>query len=229
MKHLVDYEYVHGSSYVADWSIDGVHETSSFYRRYGKRALDIVLVLLTAVPVLLTVLVFALIIALDGKNPFYTQERVGKDGVVYRIWKLRSMVHNADSMLKSYLAGNPEAAEEWNQTQKLKHDPRITRTGSLIRKTSIDELPQLWNVLNGTMSLVGPRPMMVQQQSIYHGKAYYKLRPGITGPWQVSDRHNSAFSSRVEHDEAYYRSLSLKTDVVLILKTFKVVMKCTGV
>ena len=168
-------------------ALDGAR-TSSVYRGVAKRALDIMLVLLATLPALMIALPFVLLVALDGRSPFYRQRRVGRNGAVFNMWKLRSMVPNADQMLEGYLAANPAARSEWDLTQKLRHDPRITKVGHLIRKTSIDELPQLWNVLKGDMSIVGPRPMMVDQQKIYPGTAYYALRPGITGfviPTQV--------------------------------------------
>ena len=165
-----------------------------FYRASGKRWGDIVLALMLA-PVAVPLIAFAaLLIAMDGHNPFYSQKRLGKDGKVFRMWKLRTMVHKADALLETYLAENADARQEWDRTQKLKRDPRITRIGKLLRKTSFDELPQLWNVFNGTMSLVGPRPMMLSQRDVYHGTSYYNLRPGITGLWQISDRNEFELS-----------------------------------
>jgi lipopolysaccharide/colanic/teichoic acid biosynthesis glycosyltransferase len=144
------------------------------------------------------------------------------------MWKLRSMVAGADAALESYLASDPVARAEWDSTQKLKSDPRITRFGRVLRKSSLDELPQLWNVLLGDMSLVGPRPMMPSQQEIYPGQAYYRLRPGITGPWQVSRRNESTFADRARFDEHYEETLSFKTDVGLLIGTVRVVMRATG-
>ncbi|MFN6978425.1 MAG: sugar transferase, partial [Gemmobacter sp.] len=117
---------------------------------------------------------------------------------------------------------------EWDRTQKLRHDPRITPLGHLLRRSSLDELPQLWNVLTGDMSLIGPRPMMVDQKPLYPGRAYYALRPGISGPWQVSDRNATAFADRAGYDERYFRDLSLGTDLRLILATFGAVARGTG-
>jgi len=142
--------------------------------------------------------------------------------------KLRTMVPNAEKQLESYLARNAEARLEWNSTQKLKSDPRITRLGKFLRKTSLDELPQLWNVLIGDMSLVGPRPMMPSQRPLYHGLAYYNLRPGITGIWQVSERNESAFSKRAEFDTEYDEILSFRKDLGLLWSTVRVVLKGTG-
>ena len=138
------------------------------------------------------------------------------------------MVHNADKMLEQYLARNPSARAEWDSTQKLKKDPRITFFGQFLRKSSMDELPQLLNVFQGTMSLVGPRPMMVSQQPLYPGQSYYQMRPGITGFWQVSDRNNCEFSDRSHYDDRYYREMSFKTDIGLLVQTVGVVVKATG-
>lgn len=198
------------------------------YRNFGKRALDVAAVVLTGVVVVPLVLLLALAVALDGSSPFYWSDRVGRGGRTFRMLKLRTMVPNADRMLEQYLDRNPEARLEWNSTQKLKADPRITRMGRFLRKTSLDELPQLWNVLTGDMSLVGPRPMMPSQRSLYSGIAYYALRPGITGPWQVSDRNEVEFSKRAEFDRAYEESVSLLTDFKLLLATTRVVIRGTG-
>jgi exopolysaccharide production protein ExoY len=200
----------------------------STYRNGLKRAVDVVLVLLSA-PILLVVLaVLAALVALDGGNPFYSQLRVGKDGRRYRMWKLRTMVCDADAKLEGYLEANPEARQEWDTDQKLKDDPRVTRIGALLRRSSLDELPQFLNVLLGDMSLVGPRPMMVSQQQMYPGSAYYRVRPGITGSWQVTDRNRSSFADRARFDTDYERSLSLVTDLRLLFATVRVVLRGTG-
>ncbi len=193
-----------------------------------KRVFDIVVVLLAAPIVLPMIGLLALIIALDGHSPFYWQDRVGRRGEVYRIWKLRTMVANADAMLSDYLARNPEAAAEWTLTQKLKRDPRITSFGHALRKSSFDELPQLWNVLIGDMSLVGPRPMMPEQRDMYPGRAYYTQRPGITGTWQVSKRNDSTFADRARFDTEYVANMSFANDIKLLIATVRVVLKGTG-
>ncbi|MBV2359615.1 sugar transferase [Thalassococcus sp. CAU 1522] len=202
--------------------------TSGLYREFLKRALDIVLVLLAALPVLIVVCVVAILVARDGRSPFYIQKRVGRGGRSFDMFKLRSMVQDADRLLEAHLAADPEARAEWNRTQKLRRDPRITAIGRFIRKSSIDELPQLWNVLRGDMSLVGPRPMMLDQQDIYPGTAYYALRPGVTGFWQVSVRNESSFAERANFDTAYLRELSFKTDLKVLFKTVQVVLRGTG-
>ena len=172
------------------------HTAKGFYRRFVKRAIDCMLVLLAAPVIVPLIAIAALLIARDGGSPFYVQSRVGQNGRIFRMWKLRSMVPNADEILEKYLSENPEARAEWDSTQKLKTDPRITPIGKFIRKTSLDELPQLWNVLKGDMSLVGPRPVVEAELSRYGAAAehYLVARPGITGLWQVSGRSSASKS-----------------------------------
>jgi lipopolysaccharide/colanic/teichoic acid biosynthesis glycosyltransferase len=198
------------------------------YRARGKRTLDILFVLMMAGPVLLVTAVLSLLVMTDGKSPFYSQSRVGLNGRVFRMWKLRSMVPNADKVLNEYLDHNPAAKAEWDRDQKLKNDPRITKVGRFIRATSLDELPQLLNVLTGDMSLVGPRPIMCSQRAIYPGTEYYAMRPGITGYWQISERNETSFRQRASYDADYFADLSFKTDLAIVVKTFGVVVKATG-
>lgn len=193
-----------------------------------KRVLDIAIVLLAAPTVLLAVGVLCLLIMCDGKSPFFVQQRVGRHGRIFRMIKLRSMVVDAEARLQSYLEANPARRVEWEVNQKLRHDPRITRIGRIIRKASLDELPQLWNVLVGDMSIVGPRPMMPSQKALYPGVAYYAMRPGITGFWQISVRNESSFAERAQFDARYFRDLSFATDLRVILRTFGVVLRGTG-
>lgn len=200
----------------------------SFYSRVLKRFLDCCFVLAAAPIVLPVVVILAFFVALDGGNPFYAQIRIGRNGRIFRMWKLRTMVVDADKRLQSYLAENPEALAQWNSTQKLKNDPRITPVGKLLRKTSLDEFPQFLNVLNGSMSLVGPRPMMVGQRHMYQGSSYYSLRPGITGLWQISERNESEFAARVRYDDDYRKKLSFRTDSKILLSTVAVMCRATG-
>lgn len=198
------------------------------YRDVGKRLFDFAVAAITAFVWLPLVAVLALLVALDGHSPFYTQRRVGRDGRVFRMIKLRSMVANAEEALERYLAENPEAKAEWDATQKLKKDPRITRFGQILRASSADELPQLLNVLRGDMSLVGPRPFMESQKRLYPGLGYYRVRPGITGLWQVSERNDSAFAYRAVLDDEYERTLSFRTDMSILRRTVRAVLACTG-
>lgn len=199
------------------------------YARFGKRVLDILLVLLSAPVIAPVILLLALLVRSDGGPAFYGQKRVGRDGKLFTLWKLRSMAVDADAALEGYLNANPDARAEWDRTQKLRHDPRITRHGSTLRRSSLDELPQLWNVLRGDMSIVGPRPFMPEQTEMYPGSAYYTMRPGLTCFWQTGDRNDSSFAARAIDDARYAREMSLGTDVSLIRKTVGVVMRQTGV
>ncbi|PWR04402.1 sugar transferase [Meridianimarinicoccus roseus] len=199
------------------------------YRDVFKRAFDILFVVFSAILVLPVVLILAILVMMDGGSPFYIQSRVGRDGKLFSMLKLRSMVRDADRKLADYLASNPEAAREWETTQKLRRDPRVTFVGSVIRRTSLDELPQFWNVLVGDMSVVGPRPMMPSQRELYPGQAYYALRPGVTGLWQVGDRNNTSFASRAKYDAEYYRIVGFFSDMAIVLKTVRVMLRGTGV
>lgn len=214
---------------VAPYSVAGLATGGDgFYRNFFKRAIDVTLVSLAMIVVFPVLLILCAFIARDGHSPLYRSPRVGRGGRVFYMLKLRTMVPNADARLIEYLRENPAAADEWHRMQKLRNDPRITRIGALLRKTSIDELPQLWNVLAGDMSLVGPRPMMPDQRDIYPGHLYYAMRPGLTGPWQVSDRNTCTFAKRADFDDSYARSISFATDLRLILRTFSVVVRGTG-
>ncbi len=206
--------------------LDG--RASKLYRDVCKRWVDVCLVVASAIIVVPLVLGLAAIVALDGANPFFRQKRLGRDGRVFTILKLRTMVPDAERALPDIIDGDPAAAREWRAHQKLRDDPRVTRIGAVLRRTSLDELPQLWNVLRGHMALVGPRPMMPDQSNLYNGTAYYGLRPGITGLWQVSGRNGNTFASRAEFDERYASDLSLWLDLKMLVRTLVVVARGTG-
>lgn len=201
------------------------------YEGLGKRLFDLVAVLL-AMPVLLPLIgILAALVRLDGGPAFFAQERIGRGGRRFRCYKLRTMHVDAEEQLARLCAENPEIAEEWEVHQKLQHDPRVTWIGRILRRTSLDELPQFFNVLLGSMSLVGPRPFTVEQEGIYRnamGMAYFRMRPGITGPWQVMGRSTTTFVARVRFDERYYVGMSLMNDLWLCMKTFGVVLRRTG-
>ena len=198
------------------------------YRRVLKRWVDFGFVLMAAPFIVPVMLVLIGVLKVTGHSPFFTQERVGKGGRIFKLWKLRTMVPDADAKLRAYLQTDDAARQEWDAFQKLSSDPRITEFGQFLRKSSLDELPQLWNVLVGDMSLVGPRPMMVDQQELYPGNAYYVLRPGLTGTWQISDRNLSTFAQRADFDAEYERTLSLFKDLKILLATVGVVLRATG-
>ena len=200
-----------------------------FYRDIGKRAFDISFVLFTAPFAIMLVAISAILLWIEGGSPFYRQKRLGESGSVFYILKMRTMIRNADEMLERHLAEDETLRREWDATQKLKNDPRITRVGSFLRKTSLDELPQLWNVLRGEMSIVGARPMMVDQLALYgNANHYFALKPGITGFWQVSERNESLFKLRVTLDAEYDRCLSLVQDLRVLYLTVGAVLKRTG-
>lgn len=193
-----------------------------------KRGFDILVTLAAAPVVLLVVGILALLVRADGGSAFYRQFRLGKDGRVFTLWKLRTMVPNAEQRLQEYLDENAAARVEWDRAQKLRDDPRITAIGRYLRKYSADELPQLLNVFVGDMSLVGPRPMCPEQRPQYPGSAYFAMRPGITGLWQVSERNGCSFAERAMYDARYAGIMSLRTDLRILLMTPLVVWRGTG-
>ncbi|MFT6674487.1 MAG: lipopolysaccharide/colanic/teichoic acid biosynthesis glycosyltransferase [Sulfitobacter sp.] len=216
-------------SYVWDAAIARKSAPFYMYRDFGKRLVDLLFVLLTLPFSLPLIGICALALWVEGGSPFYTQDRLGRKGAGFSILKLRTMVRNADAVLETYLASDPEMRREWDELQKLRNDPRVTRVGRFLRATSLDELPQLFNVLQGDMSIVGPRPMLPGQLAMYgNAKAYEALRPGITGLWQISLRNNNGFSYRNQIDATYERDLTLKLDLAVLFKTIGVVLRGTG-
>lgn len=175
--------------------------------------------------------IICLLVAFSSKGHiFYSQPRIGKHGKPIKVLKFRSMVMNADAVLQAHLAADPELMEEWLRDHKLKKDPRITAIGRLLRKLSLDELPQLWNVLAGDMSLVGPRPIVNSEIHKYGAsfQAYQLVAPGLTGLWQISGRNNTSYDLRVRIDNYYVRNWSLSLDVYILLRTVKTVLFSEG-
>ena len=166
----------------------------------------------------------------DNGPIFYTQTRIGKDGKLFTLYKYRSMVVGADEILETYLKENEEARKEYKKYKKLKNDPRITKIGKFLRKTSLDEFPQFINVLKGDMSLVGPRPYLPREKEEINGFFKYitSCKPGITGLWQTRGRSNTTFTDRLSMDMEYYYNHSLKQDIKLIYKTVRNVLKKEG-
>lgn len=196
-----------------------------------KRAFDIVLAVVAIVLLLPLFIGLALAVKLsDGGPAFFGQTRIGAHGRAFRIWKFRSMVPDAPARLREYLESNPHAAEEWKLYRKLKCDPRITPLGRILRKYSVDELPQLFNILMGDMSFVGPRPVDQSECALYGNSFahYLRCRPGLTGLWQVSGRSDTSFNRRVTFDRYYAMRWSLLLDFVLILKTVPVAISGRG-
>ena len=166
----------------------------------------------------------------DNGPIFYTQTRIGKDGKLFKMYKYRSMVVGAEDILETYLKENEEARKEYKEYKKLKNDPRITKIGNILRKTSLDEFPQFINVLKGDMSLVGPRPYLPREKEEINGFFKYitSCKPGITGLWQTRGRSNTTFTDRLTMDMEYYHNHSLKQDMKLIYKTVRNVVKKEG-
>jgi Undecaprenyl-phosphate galactose phosphotransferase WbaP len=197
----------------------------------GKRALDLTLAGCCAVLLFPVFLLICLGTRLSGPGQiFYGQRRIGRGKLPFTAWKFRSMVPDADAVLAKYLESDPEMAEQWRKDRKLRHDPRITPLGRFLRKTSLDELPQLWNIIRGDMSLVGPRPIVEGEVEKY-GEAfdlYTKVRPGVTGLWQVSGRNNTTYQERIEFDEYYVKNWSVWLDVYILGRTIKAVLLADG-
>lgn len=202
------------------------------FSQFAKRVIDICGVLVVCVCWGWLILLIALLVMLTtGRPVLFAQQRVGKGGRIFQCYKFRSMIADAEPFLESYLDSNPAAREEWNQYQKLSDDPRITRFGRFIRKYSLDELPQFWNVLKGDMSIVGPRPTMVGQLHLHgmHASSYMAMKPGITGLWQVSGRNATSYADRARLDTEYLHRWSLWLDFFILWKTVRVMAGGGGV
>ena len=205
---------------------------SLLIRKIFKRLIDILGGIVgTFVLIPLTIgIAIANLICKDNGPIFYSQYRMGKNGKLFKMYKYRSMVIGADEKLKKYLEENEEARKEYKKYKKLKHDPRVTKVGEFIRKTSLDEFPQFINVLKGDMSLVGPRPYLEREKEDMNG--YYKyittFKPGLTGLWQISGRSDVDFATRIDLDMQYYYNHSLKGDIKILFKTAMKLVKREG-
>jgi Undecaprenyl-phosphate galactose phosphotransferase WbaP len=199
--------------------------------RFIKRLVDLGLALFLGFLCLPLIGLIAALIKSSSPGPvFYSQERIGFQGHRFKAWKFRTMYTDANDMLKQLLASDPELREEWEANQKLKNDPRVTKIGRWLRKTSLDELPQLWNILVGEMSTVGPRPI-VEGEIERYGESYslYKrVVPGLTGLWQVSGRNNTTYGERVSLDSYYVWNWSPWMDIYILARTIKVVLFFKG-
>jgi Undecaprenyl-phosphate galactose phosphotransferase WbaP len=199
--------------------------------RLTKRSIDLLLVCLILPTVTLPLLLIGLLVRLESPGPiFYGHHRIGRDHRKFRIWKIRTMKTNADELLRNALAKDGKLREEWVRDRKLRNDPRITRIGRLLRRTSLDELPQLWNVLRGEMSLVGPRPIVEEEVATYgqNFSLYCRVAPGLTGLWQVSGRSAVSRRDRVRLDSYYVRNWSPWLDLHILARTASVVLTGEG-
>jgi len=216
-----------GDAY-SDDDVEGSPDGKGFS---AKRLFDVViasLALLFLAPLLIVVGV--LIRLQDGQKALYSQPRYGFKGETFQCFKLRSMVPNADAKLQAVIDSNPQARLEWELTRKLSNDPRITPLGKFIRATSIDELPQLLNIIRGDMSIVGPRPIPLYERSKYGEgfEQYCRVRPGLTGIWQTSGRSNVSYTERVEMDKTYVQTQTFLGDIWIIIKTVPAVLMSDG-
>jgi undecaprenyl-phosphate galactose phosphotransferase len=192
-----------------------------------KRIFDLVFTICGGLLILPIIAIVALLVAIDNKgNVIFAHRRIGKDGKEFPCYKFQSMVPNAQEILQDYLAKNPEARKEWEESFKLTNDPRVTKLGGFLRKTSLDELPQLWNVIRGDMSLVGPRPIVKKEIERYgeYFREYAMVLPGITGMWQASGRSDTTYEERVAMDTWYVRNWSIWLDIMYLAKTFTAVI-----
>ncbi len=196
-----------------------------------KRAFDIGMVLLFS-PILLSLgLIVALLVVLSSPGPiFFSHRRIRRGGAFFSMWKFRTMCQNSAEVLERHLALHPEDREEWLLNHKLKKDPRITGIGNILRRSSFDELPQVWNVLTGRMSLVGPRPIVAAEVEKYHSDfAYYiAVKPGVTGLWQSSGRSTLSYDERVALDRKYVENWSLWLDLKILVRTVRCVVNSNG-
>nr|WP_283804854.1 sugar transferase [Variibacter gotjawalensis] len=196
-----------------------------------KRAFDIVFAGSALILLSPMILMVALLVRMSDRGPiFFSHQRVGYQYRPFGCIKFRTMVVDSQAVLANYLANNPEAQREWEVSRKLTHDPRVTPLGNILRLTSLDELPQLWNILRGDMSIVGPRPVVQDELRKYgvNAQFYAETRPGLTGAWQVSGRSDTQYETRVALDRAYVETWSMRKDVVIILRTIPAVIFSRG-
>lgn len=231
--HAFDLPDLSGSATAATYWIRSRTRSPEQFFRYSviKRFLDVMLVIAMS-PILLPLVgVVAAIVWLSSPGPiFFSHRRIRRHGEFFTMWKFRTMHINSGELLEKYLSAHPKARAEWRKTHKLRHDPRVTRVGNFLRRTSLDELPQFWNVLNGTMSLVGPRPIVAAEVEKYGElfRDYCLVKPGITGLWQVSGRSELTYPQRVQLDSEYAHSWSLQGDFKIMLRTFSSVVNQDG-
>jgi exopolysaccharide production protein ExoY len=195
-----------------------------------KRVLDCIIAVLMLIVSLPFFLALALLVAMDGGPVIYRHKRIGRDGQLFDCYKFRTMIVGAHDLFDEFLMFHPSVVAEWQETQKLNLDPRITSTGRFLRRTSLDEMPQLLNVIRGEMSLVGPRPVTKPELQRYgtHASAYLTVRPGLTGLWQISGRNRLSYAERVALDMRYIRTRSIWSDFVILLRTIVVLLRGDG-
>lgn len=225
---LTSPQLVHSSSSFATDSTEFDHPPSLSLA--AKRVIDVVGAIVLAAVLLPLILPIIVAMGISGEGILYRHRRVGQNGRIFKCYKFRTMVPNADKVLQDFLDRDSALKAEWLQDHKLRDDPRITFVGRFLRRTSLDELPQVWNVLKGEMSLVGPRPV-VKEELLRYGRnvsAYLSVKPGITGLWQVSGRNDMDYRRRVAIDVYYVRNRTVLLDFYILLKTTGVVLSGSG-
>jgi exopolysaccharide production protein ExoY len=216
----------------AELGLDQADVSLNRLDRACKRLFDLASVVVILALFFWAIIGVAIAVRLTTGSPvIYGHRRIGRDGREFKCYKFRSMVPNADEVLAQLLASDPAAREEWQRDFKLKNDPRVTGVGRFIRKTSFDEFPQLWNVLKGEMSIVGPRPVVRKELDTYYGfgrSHYESVKPGLTGLWQVSGRNDMAYDERVNLDCQYVETWGLWSDFVIVMRTVGVMFGRRG-
>jgi lipopolysaccharide/colanic/teichoic acid biosynthesis glycosyltransferase len=210
----------------------GAAKPSGLFRyRYVKRVVDLLVILFSLPVLLLAILIVAAVVKATSPGPiFFSHRRICRDGAFFSMWKFRTMCLNSSDVLEKYLAKHPKARAEWNKTHKLRTDPRVTPVGHFLRRYSLDELPQAWNVIMGQMSIVGPRPIVAAEVEKYGEffEFYSCVKPGVTGLWQVSGRSKLSYDARVRLDREYVLHWSLLKDLKILLFTCKSVVNRDG-
>jgi lipopolysaccharide/colanic/teichoic acid biosynthesis glycosyltransferase len=228
----VTYSFAETAAHISSRPRRNQRVPSQLFRyRVVKRGLDI-LAVVAAVPVLVPIfLMLGFLVVLSSPGPvFYAHRRIRHNGAFFSMWKFRTMCVNSAEVLEDYLSMHPDARVEWNTTHKLRHDPRVTPVGLILRRYSMDELPQVWNVLTGKMSLVGPRPIVAAEVEKYKDSFsfYCRVKPGLTGLWQVSGRSKLTYDERVALDRDYVEHWSLRRDLMILAKTIPSVVNQDG-
>jgi len=217
--------------FAGDFGVEIKHNLLDPWARRVKHGLDLFATVVGGLLISPLLLAIVVLIKLDSPgSAFYGHQRLGIGGNHFRCWKFRTMHTDAERLLDEFLQGNPDLRAEWEQNFKLRNDPRVTRIGRILRKSSLDELPQLWNVLRGEMSLVGPRPIVEAELSKYGTvyEMYQRIRPGMSGIWQVSGRSDTGYAERVKLDAYYVHNWSVWLDFVILARTVWCVMLGRG-
>lgn len=215
-------------SYGVKWILNpiNIYGFRGVYFAVGKRLVDISICLIGLIFLapLITIIIFMIKLS-DGGPSIYAHRRIGKGGKEFRLYKFRTMAIGADELLEKYLMENPEAKIEWESNRRITLDPRITKVGKVLRRMNLDSLPSILNVIIGDMSLVGPAPMVSAEAKLYPGRAYYRLKPGLTGIWQIRNHALSSYDHRARLDDLYEAHMSLSKDLSILARSLKITIK----